>query len=379
MEDGTITSINLATNNTITLNGKEIAIESGDSLNDIVKKINKQTNVTAFYDSFTGRMSLVSKQTGEVNGTSGTDSTISIAGALFTDTLKITQGSAQETAGANANLVINNIATERTSNSFTVNGVNITLNEASAGKSTTIEVKTDTDAIVNSIKTFIKDYNELNTLLSNKMGEQKFRDFLPLTEEQKENMSDKEVELWEGKAKSGLLRNDSILERTYNRLRTTLSSYVDNGFNINSLSDLGITTGFYQERGKLNLADEGKLRAAIENNVEAVYSVFASSSDPDGSGNGLGVVTRMYNELKNTLSDIADKAGTSTFADLPGFNSNARLSRRIGDIDKQIDTMNERLKDMEDRYYKQFTAMEQAIQRFNAQSSYLMGQFGAGG
>jgi len=361
-------------NNTFAINGTPITIEPGDSLNSVIEKINKTTNVTAFYDSVKGQVSLVSKQTGETNGADGTSPSILLEGAFLTDVLKL---DGPGTPGTNAEVVINGIMTERTSNTFAVNGVQVTLNAKSMGSVSTIEVDTDADAIVNSIKGFVEKYNEINRVLTEALDSKRYREYQPLTEEQKKEMSEKEIELWEEKAKSGLLRGDSILESAYNQLRSATSAVVNNGFAVNSLAKIGIKTGSYAEKGQLHI-DETKLRQAIEDHPDAVLNLFTSKGNGDADISDVGVAKRMYDKLETALKEISTKAGTSVYSEVSGFNTNSTLSKLITDYNKQIDRMNDRLLDVESRFYRQFSAMESAIQRMNTQSAYLLSQFGGG-
>lgn len=57
-------------------------------------------------------------------------------------------------------------------------------------------------------------------MVNGKLTEKKYRDYTPLTEEQKKDMTEKQIELWEEKAKSGLLRGDTILSGATNQMRT---------------------------------------------------------------------------------------------------------------------------------------------------------------
>jgi flagellar hook-associated protein 2 len=363
--------------NKFTINGKEITIEVGDSLNSIIGKINKNTNVTAYYDSFTGEVSLVSKNTGKVNGASGDQAKIAVSGEFLEKTLKLRNDSANNADGKNASVIINGITTERASNTFDVNGVSLTL-FAEGGAATTIEVKTDVDAIVSSITSFIESYNDINSTLYDRLNEPKYRDFPPLTEDQKKDLSDEEIDLWEEKARSGLLRRDSLLEQVFNRMRYDAGGVVSNGSKYNLLSAIGIETGEYSEHGKLVLKDEAKLRKAIEEAPGAVLSLFTADGNGDDDKSDVGIMERMYKNLQSTLKDISDKAGTSAFADTASFKEDSVMGKQLKDMNKRIDDMLDRLAEIENRYYRQFTAMETAMQRFNNQSAFLANQFGTG-
>ncbi|WP_426450516.1 flagellar filament capping protein FliD [Paenibacillus sp. S-38] len=343
----------------ITVNSKTIRINPNtDSMDSVMSKISSQAGVTAFYDS-----------TNRVVSLSGGGQAISVSGNFLTNALKLGAGSAP----SDAQLKINGVATTRSSNSFAVNGVNITLNGVGT---TTIDVKSDTDKVVESIKTFLSDYNSLLKTVQDKVGEDKFRTYTPLTSEQKEAMKDTEIELWENKAKSGLLRNDSILMGLGNTMRTSMSDPVETGnANYKTLSSIGIQTGSYTEKGQLYITSETKLREAIEKDPQAVINLFTQDGNGDTNRSDVGVGERLYQDLMGSLEKIAKKAGTSAFSDMSVFKSDSDLGKRLTDLNTRIDTANDRLADIENRYYKQFAAMEAAMNKYNSQSSYLSNAF----
>ncbi len=115
-------------------------------------------------------------------------------------------------------------------------------------------------------------------------------------------MKDNDVKTWEDKAKSGLLRNDSILKSAINNMRLDIMSKVNTGTTTyNTLSSIGITTGSYMDKGKLYLSDETKLRAAIAANPDAVFSIFAAPGTGTPDRSDMGIAQRIYNDLKNNI------------------------------------------------------------------------------
>ncbi|OOP65993.1 hypothetical protein BWZ43_23285 [Heyndrickxia oleronia] len=348
------------------LEEKEVKFDADkDSLDDVVKKVNQETGATMFVDSKTGKVSLTSKNTGTTReGT--TDVDLSLTGILF-EKLKVadnvTDTETKRTAGTNASFTFNGIETTRTSNTFQINGFEITLKEGKPGKSVTFSSSTDVDAVVDKIVKFVDEYNKLVEKVNGKVTEKRYRDFQPLTAEQKADMKDKEIELWEEKAKSGMLYGDSILSSSLTEMRTNLYSPVSGLTGMNQLSEIGITTtANYLDGGKLTI-DEDKLRAAIEKDPNAVYSIFANDGDTTAE-KGLG--RRLRDTLKNTMEKIDEKAGKAT-----SVNNTFTLGKLLDNVDKSIDSLQDRLKDIESRYYRQFSAMETAIQRANQQSAYL--------
>lgn len=369
----------------ITINGYKVQVNAEDTLKDVLAKITKETNVTAFYDEVAQKVALTSKETGKVNGNpdgSGkrTGDTITFSGTLFADVLKIEAGK-QEQKAEDAQLEINGVETTRTSNTFTVNGIEVTLNQVSPKTAdnndyiaTTLTTKTDTDKIVESIKAFINDYNEMLKTLQDKVSEKRFRDFPPLTEEQRKEMSDKEIELWEEKAKSGLLKNDTMLSQLISDMRLAMISPVDNGSKYNTISAIGIETGEYTENGKLYLKDEAKLRKAIEEDPQAIVDLFTANGNGDDDDSDVGIGERLYASLEQTMKSITQKVGT-----VATLHDDSLMGKQMRSLAERIDAGNRRVQQLEQRYYRQFIAMEQAIQRLNAQSSHLLNTFGGNG
>lgn len=364
----------------ISINGYEVQVNAGDTLNTILSKITRETNVSAYYDDSAQKVVMISKETGKITNPKGEviGDTITFSGNLFND-LGIVAGQ-QEQKATEAQVIINGVETTRSSNTFIVNGVEITLKTVSPKTAdgndyiaTTLTTKTDTDKIVESIKGFINDYNEILKTLQDKVSEKRDRDYPPLTDEQKKEMSDKEIELWEEKAKSGLLKNDTILSQLISSMRLSVISPVDNGSKYNTISAIGIETGTYTENGKLYLKDEAKLRKAIEEDPQAVVDLFTANGSGDNGDSDMGIGERLYASIDQTMKSITQKVGTSA-----SLHDESLMGKQMESLAERIDAGNRRVKQIEQRYYRQFTAMEQAIQRLNAQSAQLLSTFGGG-
>ncbi|MBD0384162.1 flagellar filament capping protein FliD [Paenibacillus sedimenti] len=359
---------------TIKINGTDISFNrNNDSLNDIISRINSSSaKVTAYYSN--GKVSFSSKETGLINGTGHiqfVDDNGFLQNVLKVDTASNTP-TVDSTQGVDAKAFINGIETTSSSNVLTVNGVELTLKAKSGATDTVINITSDTDKVIESIKGFIKDYNEMLKSLQDKVGESKYRDYTPLSDEQKKDMQENDIKLWEEKAKSGLLKNDSILTRTISEMRYAASGKVDTGSSkYNTLSSIGIETGLYSEKGKLYLNDEAKLRKALEEDPNAVTALFTANGVEGSNGSDVGIAERMYTTFQNALDDIKDRTGVSSI-----LNDTSILGKQMNELGQQIDKYNSRLIDIENRYYRQFTAMEQAINRLNAQSANLAKQFG---
>lgn len=348
--------------------GKELTFSSTDKLSDVLSKINKETGVNAFFDSKTGKIAMTSKNGGET----GNNNEIVVSGNLGTglgfdgQTVK---------SGQNAKFNINGLEMTSSNNKVDVNGFEFTLKEAN-GKEIDFSSKPDTDAILENIVKFVDDYNKLVDDLNSQIRETKYRDFKPLSSEEKAAMSEKEIEQWEAKAKSGTLKNDQIVSSMLSDMRSALMGSVEG---LGSLSDIGIGTGkgadAYKNNGKL-VIDEKKLRAAIDEDPDKVHKLFSQSGaavKPGETTGEQGFALRLRTITDKTVKEITERAGSAT-----STNQSFTLGRNLDQMDKQMVRFENRMKMVEARYWKQFNAMENAIQRANAQSAQLMSSLGGG-
>lgn len=288
--------------------------------------------------------------------------------------------------GQDAELTINGMATIQKSNTFQISGVTYTLQNTGNAKITS---KTDVDLAISNIKEFVTKYNEFINKINGKLEEPKYRSYRPLTDDQKKSMSEKEVELWEERAKSGLLKGDSILASGLLSIRTALYSKVlpgEKGISeeYDTLTEVGLTTTKnYRDGGNLEI-DETKLRKALETNPNAVYELFTKTTDSDLSAiknedltleqrkekyNESGLVVRLRELLYDTIKKVEEKAGNSYIAP-----TDYTIGKNIRDLDNKMVSFERRLQQIEDRYWNQFTAMEKAMQKANEQSGWLSQQ-----
>ncbi|MGX1262855.1 flagellar hook-associated protein 2 [Rossellomorea marisflavi] len=341
---------------------------TADTMESLLSKINSKTGVTMFFDEKTKQMSVMSKNSG--NG--GTEAEIQLEGDFFSQvgldiTNKAAANAGRGSRGENAVFTYNGMQTERSSNTFVINGVEITLKNAS-NTNVTFSSAPDVDKIMESIVKFVDEYNKLIEKVNGEVNEKKFRDYQPLTAEQKKDMSEDEIKLWEDKARSGTLRNDSVLSSGMNKMRTDLYTSVSGGTKgANQLSQIGITTSNnYLDRGKL-IIDESMLKEAISKDPNAIYELFAKNGSISAEQ---GIARRMRDTLKTTMESVKNKAGTTS-----SVNDTFSIGKLLKNMDSQISRFEVRMTQVENRYWSQFTAMEKAVQRANSQSAYLMQQF----
>ncbi|QVY61209.1 flagellar filament capping protein FliD [Cytobacillus gottheilii] len=346
------------------------------SLTKVMDTVNKsELGVNMFYDEFSDKITMTRTETGNFND-AGNGKEIGFRNSNFLK-IGLQMDQANEQGGENAKFTLNGLETERTSNNFTVSGVTFTLKDTfdsvdGTDAAVTVSVQNDTTKAFDNIKKFVEDYNELIDKLQGTMKEEKYRDYAPLTDEEREALSDDQVEKWEEKAKSGLLRNDQTLSSLLNQMRmdfyTPVEGESDSMFS--QLSAIGITTtANYLDGGKLQINEE-KLKEALEKDADGVYNLFAADG-PTSSEQG--IARRLRDSLSNSITTITQRAGNGMQT-----NSQFTLGKNLDEINSRITDMEARLTEKEDRFWQQFTAMETAMQKMNDQMNYMMSQLGMG-
>ncbi|WP_068673072.1 flagellar hook-associated protein 2 [Oceanobacillus sp. Castelsardo] len=344
----------------------EYTIEQGDTLDDLIKKINEaDINVRMFYDENTNQVIMETTRTGKYNNDTNEGNGKEIVfDEKFAEIFKMGHDSSKERDATNATFKYNDAYTVTSKeNNYTLNGINFEFKNTTEGPAT-ITLTNDIDTTVDRIKEFVEKYNELIDMMNQTQREEKYRDFPPLTEEQKKELEEREIELWEEKAKSGILRGDSIITSTMTNLRQNWYQSVDTGGTYNVITQIGLTTTKdYLDGGKIEI-NEDKLREALQTDPDSVHKLFA------GNGDGKGIMDHIDDSLETLKTQIHERAGRSS-----DTLSNYTLGKRIKDIDNRMDVFQDRLQQIETRYWRQFTAMEKAISTMNNQSAMLMNNF----
>jgi len=239
---------------------------------------------------------------------------------------------------------------------------------------------TDTKSIKESIQEFVKTYNEMLDTLNGLLKEKKYRDYPPLTSEQRQDMSENEQKLWDEKAKSGLLRSDSLIRDGLGKMRSQFVSSVKGlgDDTIDSLAEIGITTSKILSDGGKLVIEEKKLDAALEKDPDQVIQMFTNvgsvttTTDEKGrkvTQDSRGITYRLRDEIDALTKNIEKKAGKEGKTE-----QTYTLGKQIIESDDRITKLQAKLKDIEARYWKQFTAMEQAINKANQQSGMFTQQ-----
>lgn len=381
-----------------------ITISSGDTIDDVISKFNNSNlgvSMFKYTDPTTNSSYLVmsDNKTGSGPKLQMTQATHDYMKSLGFSFIQDTNTPSSDLADANGNYTLsmdkdgqdakmkfNGYDMTQKSNNFTISGVNYTLKgittTSSGDNPVTISTATDVDSIYNSVKAFVDKYNDVIKKVNDKISEKRNRDYAPLTDDQRSSMNDTQISQWEEKAKSGMLSNDNILSGGLTKMRQDLYSPVS-GTGVTTgytqLSQIGITTSSdYTENGKLEI-DDTKLKQAIQDNPQAIYQLFNSgvrSNDTSGtySYSTEGLAKRLRDSISNISSQVTSIAGNTTYT-----NNQFDIGRQLTDLGTQITDFQSKLTDIENRYYNQFSAMEQAMQQANQQATYISQQFSSGG
>ena len=374
------------------INGKLITAKKTETLSKVLDRINNTTeaNVTIKYDELSDKLTLASKVLGQ-----GDNLIVEDIGGNFLAAFGLSDDRADRTEGQDARIIINGTQeVVRSTNQFTINGVSYNLKAAhpedSDGEQVTLEL--DVDKAYENIKSFVDKYNELIDYLNGKLSEKYDRDYPPLTDAQKKEMKDSDIENWEKVAKTGLLRNDDIIYKMVTAMRTAMYEPVE-GSSL-TMKDIGIGTTSYLDGGRLTI-DEAKLREALRNNPDEVakllngvdpdnktYSRTATAEQRKSRYSKSGIFQRISDILEDNISIYRDSNGNKgTLLEKAGiegditFNDNL-LNDELKNYDKRISALTEKLIAKEEYYYRQFTALERYLAQMNAQSAWLMTQFG---
>lgn len=277
---------------------------------------------------------------------------------------------AQITAGQNAKITVDGITMERNTNTFELDGITMELTGTTGAGDPPISLTTsrDTDKIIDSLKSFVEDYNTLIEELNSYVAEEAtYKKYAPLTDAQKKEMSDREIELWEEKSKKGLLHNDSNVSSFLSDMRMVLySSVEDAGL---ALYDIGIeTSDSWRDNGKL-IIDEETLKSMVATNADNIRKLFTDKEQ--------GVAVKLQEAIKEAANVSSGSPGS--MVRYAGTKDVLITSNTIYDemkrISETLSKLNTKYELERTRYWKQFNAMEQAISNMNSQSSWLTQQF----
>ncbi len=381
--------LGIAEGSVITLNKKDgstldITIGSGEGQINTMDKLAeaiKGKGLNANFDAGNQRLFVSAKDTGEAGDFSftGDVDTLAKLGLASEKQLNTLADSTGYTAvskidGQNAKLELNGAMFESTTNTFNINGATYTINAMPTDKNEKISVttQTDYDAIYDVVKDMFTKYNELVNEMTKLYNADSSKGYNPLTDEQKEAMSEKEIEDWENKIKDSLLRNDSTLYG----VMSAMTDVANEGFMVGGkkmyLADFGISTlGFFaadkneryalhingDEKDTATAGNEDKLKALIAADPEKVANFFQQFSK------------KMYDNLYGKMQSTSMSSIYKVYND-------KKLATEQTDWEKKVKELEDKVTDIEDKYYSKFAAMEKTLATLNGKQTAVSGMVG---
>lgn len=366
---------------------KSVEVKSDMKISDFVSAL-KEQGVNASFDSGQQRFFISSVASGESSdfnfkaedeaglellnkfGLATEANYIQVKGTVPTDEAGKKLEVAVKSDASNAEIELNGAVFTGESNEFSINGLKITATGVS--DLMTITTATDVDGIYNMIKDFFSEYNTLMNSMEAAYNADSAKGYDPLTDDEKSEMSDEEVEKWEKKIKDSLLRRDDTLSSVMSTMSMTMSkTYTINGKNY-SLSSFGINTAGYftkaenesyayhidgDEDDATSQGNTDKLRAAIEDDPETVTAFFTQ------------LATDVYDALHTKMESTTLSSAYKVYND-------KQMQDEYDDYTDTIEKWEEKLADLEDYYYDKFSAMETALSKLQSQTNSLTSLLG---
>ena len=380
---------------------KDIEITADMTINDLVAKF-KDAGVNASFDTTNQRFFINSTGTGSAkNFTLTSDDSTALASlgldpnTTYTD-INGSKNSCVKIEGQDAEIVLNGATFTSDSNTFSING--LTINTLGVtDEEISIVTSTDYDGIYNTIKDFLTEYNDLINEMDKLYNADSARKYDMLTDDEKESMTDDEVEQWEDKIKSALLRKDNSLYNVMNTLTTTMMDgyyennlsdkqkknmsaseisawYKENGGKKHYLSDYGIGTLSYFEAQDnehhayhINGDADDEFTSTKEDKLKA-----AIAEDPEGTANFFATLCKtLYSKLDETMSESTE------YSSIYKVYNDKQLKKDYNDYTTKISDAEDELNDYEDRWYNKFSKMEVALSKLQSQTSSISSMLGS--
>lgn len=278
---------------------------------------------------------------------------------------------AKKVEGEDAEIWLNGVQYTGSSSTFTINNLTIEALATTGNDEISITTSTDTQGIYDKVKDFLTEYNNIINEMTKLYNADSSKGYDPLTDDEKDSMSDKEIEKWETKIKDSLLRNDTTLSGVMSAMTTAMSQAVEINGKKYSLSSFGIHT-----LGYLNAAD----------NEQNAYHIDGDEDDTNTSGNADKLMTAisedpdtvmqfMQQVTTNLYNAIGDKMKSTTLSSAFTIYNDKQMATQYTDYTKLIKEWETKISDKEDYYYKKFSSMESALAKLNSTQSSLSGYF----
>ncbi len=363
---------------------KAIEVKGSTTVEEFAKQMSS-LGYNANFDEGTGRLFISSKESGVSNNFGFKAVALDENGDEITDEnndnykngldallklgLNVTndETGAHKINGENAAIELNGAKFTSANNTFSINGLTITAKDVTTS-AISLVTDTDYDEIYDNVKNFLKEYNSLVNEMDKLYNAKSSKGFEPLTSEEKDAMTDDEIEKWEARIKDALLKSDSELDTISSTMHNAMLASFKIGGSTYSLSSFGIHT-----LGDLESADNEKNAyhidgdkddASTSGNEDRLRAMIAS--DPEATASFFQQLSQGLYEAMNKISSTSNN-----YKSFGNFFSDKKLQRDLDDQGKQVTKWEDYVAKMEEKYYKQFTAMESAMSSLNSQQSYI--------
>lgn len=370
----------------LTVGGEEkiINFDGESTLSDVLNQF-KDAGLNASFDENNQRFFVSAKNSGlasdfKLEATDANSTKAMSALGLLTDDVKsemqtrygvtVRGNSANKADGKDAEITLNGATFTSSSNTFEINGLTITANAKTTNGPVTLSTQMDTKGVYDMVKNFLKEYNKIINEMDKLYNADSAKGYEPLTSEEKDAMSDSEVEEWEKKVKDSILRRDENVGSIADSLKSVMAGSVTVGGNKLYLSDFGINTLSYfnapeNEKNAYHIdgdPDDGD----TSGNADKLKAMIAS--DPDKV---ISFFTGLSQNLYDKMSDMSKSVdGYRSFGN---FFDDKKMKSDYDSYSSKITDMEKKLNDYEDKWYKKFAKMESAMAKMQAKTNALGG------
>lgn len=369
VKDGlTTVEINTAKANGIlnTEQETELSVSQAASLQKVNELLNGDGTAKGLIEKYSDSQRQTTEPDGSITGTNA----LNLIGLDDITGAEITGGTGMAVKAAkDCKVNLDGAILTSTTNKIEVTGVTLEIKGIPpAGEQISINVSEDADGTYNMVKDFIKEYNELLKEMNTMYNATSSKGYEPLSDDDKQAMTEKQIEQWETKIKDSLLRRDGTLDSITNAMRMCMGTTVKVDGKEYSLANLGISTSTdWTERGLLHIYgdEDDPIYGTATNKLKEMLN-----KDPDLVGKVIaGVTANLYKSLDK-------KMRVNSISSAETFYNDIEMKNQLTTYKKDIKKWETKLTEMENRYYKQFSAMEVALSKLNSQSSYLSGLLG---
>lgn len=356
---------------TCTVNGevKTFNVTADTTISDALTWMKNDCGLNASFDEKNQRLFVSAKESGAAN-----DFEFGGVGKALT-ALGLTQrDGATKIAGQDAEITLNGAKFTSNTNSFEINGLTITaMSTTPAGESITVTTQDDTDGIYDLIKNFVKEYNAVINEMDKLYNADSAKGYEPLLDEEKEAMSETEVEKWEEKIKNSLLRRDENLSAVSQAMKEAMLSGISVNGKTMYLSDFGIGSMSYFES-----ADNEKNALHIDGDADDEFTSGKTDKLKTMIANDPDAVVSFFTELSKNLYTAMENQSKSSdgYRSFGSFYDDKKLKADYNDYKTKIADLERKLADYEDKWYKKFSAMETAMAKMQSNTNAITSLLG---